>query len=104
MGPGLDGYVFALCVYQGDVVAGGWFTPSDGRPGYAAARWDGSAWQPLPSGPDDGIYAFTGWNGALIAGGWFDHAGGVEATRLAAWDGEQWAPVGGGIEIHDISW
>lgn len=38
--------VYALAVYDGELIAGGNFT----NPGDFIARWDGSVWQSLASG------------------------------------------------------
>ena len=43
LGTGLDGGVYALGSYGGDLIAGGYFSRG-------IARWDGSAWLPLGSG------------------------------------------------------
>ena len=42
--------VCALTVYNGELIAGGWFTTAGGVTCNCIARWDGSAWQPLGSG------------------------------------------------------
>ena len=69
--------VSALTIYNGELIAGGWFTTAGGVPCNNIARWDGSAWQPLGSGTNSSVAALTIYNGELIAGGGFTTAGGV---------------------------
>ncbi|MHC4963314.1 MAG: hypothetical protein ACYTGE_00230, partial [Planctomycetota bacterium] len=50
LGAGMDWYVHALTVYDGQLIAGGRFTSAGGVSANGIARWDGSAWHPLGSG------------------------------------------------------
>ena len=43
---GMNHWVSSLTVYDGELVAGGFFTTAGGAPANHIARWDGSAWQP----------------------------------------------------------
>ncbi len=88
MGPGLNDEVYALTTYNGDVIAGGRFTRSGTTQVPFIARWDGTAWNPIPGWSYGQIQALTVWNGKLIAGGW---------TGVAAWDGTTWHDLGAGI-------
>jgi len=47
--------VFALTVYDGELVAGGWFTTAGGVPCYRIACWNGSSWAPVGSGVSAGM-------------------------------------------------
>jgi len=88
-------YVQALCVYNGDLYAGGAFWKADGKPVRNIARWDGSQWHDI-GGANNEVQALIVYDGKLIAGGRFDSLGGVAASRVAAWDGTSWSPLGKG--------
>jgi hypothetical protein len=83
--------VIALTVWNGDLIAGGFFTSAGGQTVNRIARWDGSAWQAFTSGGQIGVDDFVGiltvWNGDLVAGGRFIGAGGQTVNRIARWDG-----------------
>jgi hypothetical protein len=97
--------VNALAVFQGELIAGGWFTMASGVPANFVARWNGSAWQPLGSGligfltteAMPGCNALTVYNGELIAGGAFEQAGGIPVNQIARWNGSTWQSLGGGL-------
>jgi hypothetical protein len=42
-------------VWNGDLIAGGWFTTAGGQTVNRIARWDGSAWHPFTSGGQTGV-------------------------------------------------
>ena len=75
--------VYALTVFNGELIGGGGFTTAGGNPASNIARWNGSAWQPLGSGMNGEVDALTVYNGQLIAGGQFTTADGVTANRIA---------------------
>ena len=90
MGTGMNGLVISLTVHNGDLIAGGFFTTASSQTANGVARWDGSAWQPMSTGMQDGHYngsveSLTVHNGDLIAGGWFTTAGGQAARSIARW-------------------
>jgi len=97
-GPLFTADVFALAVYDGQLVAGGAFTAViDPAGGVTAANrlavWDGGGWSALGAGADGTVYGLTVWNGTLIAGGVFA----VPANIVAAWDGNGWFGLGTGL-------
>lgn len=97
--------IYALVNWNGDLVAGGWFTTAGGVTVNGIARWDGTTWHPLGSGmswsPNPGqVRALTVFNGDLIAGGSFDVAGGVTVNAIARWDGVAWHPLGSGTGFY----
>jgi len=103
LGEGMNSFVYALAVYNGELIAGGDFW-AIGDEGYSQiARWNGSAWQPLGDGVSGGssffasVAALTVYNGELIAGGRFTTAGGVECNHIARWNGSAWQPLGTGV-------
>jgi hypothetical protein len=95
--------VNALIVYNGELIAGGWFAKADGAPVGNIARWNGTGWSALASGvvTSDStpatVRALTIFDGALIVGGHFGSAGGVPANNIARWDGTGWSALGGGV-------
>ncbi|MEQ8764060.1 MAG: hypothetical protein RL885_09040 [Planctomycetota bacterium] len=100
--PGVDGRVFGLGEYNGDIVAGGYYKFStDGQVMNYVARYDGTIWHELGSGVSGLVRCATTYQGDLIVGGQFLLAGGQSAASVARWDGTRWHPLGAGI---DLSW
>ncbi len=94
LGSGMSNDVYALTVYNGELIAGGYFTKAGGVDANNIARWDGNNWQPLGSGMNNYVYALTVYNGELIAGGDFTKAGALMPTILPAGmaiTGSHWA-------------
>ena len=94
---GIGGYVNALAVYQGDVIAAGTFTVAGGVPVNNIARWDGTSWHPLAGGVtgwDHSVRALLVHDGFLVVGGAFDYAGTTLTPGLARWDGSVWGSFG----------
>lgn len=101
--------VFALAVYNGDLIVGGNFTAAGSAAARNIARWDGENWYPLAEGvgtPENTgrIYALFVWNGELYAGGSFTEAGTETVSNVAKWDGTSWSPVGSGrpTYVHEF--
>lgn len=80
-----DAPIWALCVYDDMLIAGGTFTQIDGITMSRIAGWDGGAWRPLDEGMDGPVMALRVYDGALIAGGRFHMAGADSASGIAAW-------------------
>lgn len=82
-------FVFALTVYNGELIAGGFFTTAGGTKTSNIARWDGATWSPLGSGMGGAfnppVLSLTEYNGELIAGGWFTSAGETVSAFWARW-------------------
>lgn len=99
--------VFALCVHQGDLYAGGSIDTAGGRPALGIARWDGTSWHPVGGGvrggPEPKVVSFASDGIDLYAGGEFDHAGGVAASNVAAWNGTSWRALGAGLGISGVN-
>jgi hypothetical protein len=91
---GLNYAVAALAEYNGNLIAGGYFS-GDQSLNYIA-QWDGASWQPLGTGMNDNVYALSVYDGALFAAGHFTKAGGITVNRMARWDGLAWSPLGVG--------
>ena len=79
--------VNALCVFNGDLIAGGQFTVAGGALSNRIARWDGTEWSSLsgPSGTGigDTVNVFGVYDDWLVAGGRFTEAGGISSWRIA---------------------
>ncbi len=97
VGGGMDFTVTDLCLYNGDLIASGYFVEAGGVSANRIAKWNGSAWSALGSGMDGKVTALSVYNGELYAGGLFDNAGGSAMQSIAKWNGQSWSPVGGGI-------
>ena len=102
VGSGVNGPVYAMAVYNGELYVGGQFSSAGGVPANNIAKWNGKNWSTVGSGltylP---IYAQTAktvktltvHNGILYAGGQFDTAGGIPAKCIAQWNGSTWDSV-----------
>jgi trimeric autotransporter adhesin len=104
LGSGMDGGVFELFIYNGDLIAGGDFDTAGGVSARNIARFDGSAWHPLANGlgldalGGGSVHAFTVYNGELIAGGRFTlNTGQVICRNIARWNGTIWNVLSIGV-------
>jgi hypothetical protein len=101
LGSGMDYTVAALTVYNGELIAGGYFSAAGGVTCKYIACWNGTNWQPLGAGMGGGSYpyvcALTVYHGELIAGGSFSEAGGVTCNSIARWNGTAWQPLENGM-------
>ncbi|MCC6672670.1 MAG: hypothetical protein IT458_16520 [Planctomycetes bacterium] len=96
-----DAEVRSLAIFQGELVATGYFDRAGGLPANGIARWDGTTWRALGSGLLDSVHNIVGFpcglcvhNQVLYVGGEFDRAGGIPAVNVAAWNGTAWSAVG----------
>lgn len=94
---GMDNWVHALCVYNGELIAGGQFTSAGGVPANYIAKWNGYSWSPLGSGVNTEVDALCVYNGQLVAGGRFTNAGGIDVNFIAKWNGTAWDDELGGV-------
>ncbi|MFM9994465.1 MAG: hypothetical protein ACKVU4_01545 [Phycisphaerales bacterium] len=101
---GTDSSVYALTVYNGDLIAGGIFSQAGGALASHIARYDGAAWHSLDTGisPIGSVSELTVYQGELIASGSFTSAGGVAASNIARWDGIAWQALGLGISGQEV--
>jgi hypothetical protein len=85
--------VYALTVYNDELIVGGNFKYVGGTQVMGVARWDGTRWRKLGNGFNQGDYfqvrAFAVYHDELIAGGQFQ-----DLDYLAHWDGTQWQALG----------
>lgn len=94
---GMDHWVHALTVYNGELIAGGQFTSAGGVSANYIAKWNGYSWSPLGTGMNSEVDALCVFNGKLVAGGRFTSAGGVGVNFIAQWDGTSWNDNLGGV-------
>ena len=77
--------------------AGGDFTIAGGGLANRVAKWTGSTWIPLGSGPDDEVNLLAGFDDgtgpALYSAGSFESATGGSASRVSKWNGTDWLPL-----------
>lgn len=92
----INTHIYALAVYNGNLIVGGSFQSIAGVAAANIARWDGATWNPLGTGTNSTVSALTVYGPQLIAGGSFTQAGGVTASGIAAWNGYVWSPLGTG--------
>lgn len=85
---------YALTVYNGQLIVGGYFTQAGGAPANYIAAWNGSGWSQLGDGLNERVYALTVQAGKLIAAGFFSYAGGAPASKIASWNGSTWSSIG----------
>lgn len=90
LGTGLNEYVRAIHEYNGDLVAGGYFTNAGGVPANKIARWDGTNWNAMglgfdASGIDEYVKSATVWNGIFFAGGAYTQAEGNPMNYISQW-------------------
>jgi hypothetical protein len=81
----VDNEVFALAVYNSDLIAAGQFSSAGGVVANRIARWNGGAWQALGAGAASSVLALAACNSDLVAGGGFSVVGGQVSSRVARW-------------------
>jgi hypothetical protein len=96
-GGGMNDWVYASVVYNGDLIVGGLFTSAGGVSTNHIARWDGISWTPLGSGVNGKVNALTVYKGNLVAAGEFTNAGGLDVNFIAQWNGTEWDDQLGGV-------
>lgn len=97
--------VRALRVYNGSLIAAGWFNSAGGVDVNNVAAWDGTTWSALGNGLHDGgpaaptaVRCLNEFNGSLIAGGCFNYSGDLEIHNVALWDSATWSSLGTGTD------
>ena len=98
VGSGMSTYstVLSLGVYNGDLIAGGWFDTAGGHTANDIAAWNGTSWSAIGTGMNGQVNAIAVYGGNLVAGGDFSTAGGNAASNIAVWNGTAWAALGTG--------
>ena len=84
--------VRALAVSGADVYVGGTFSQAGGIVANSVAKWNGTSWSSLGTGPANGVDVGSGISNVLAlavsgtdvyVGGFFDRAGGIAANNVA---------------------
>jgi len=90
--------VRAIARSGADIYIAGDFTTFGGVPANRIAKWNGTAWSALGTGPNGLVLALAvDASGNLYAGGFFTLAGGTPANRIAKWSGNAWSALGMGL-------
>jgi hypothetical protein len=97
---GLNDDVLAITTADnGDLYVGGRFDSAGSGAANHIARWDGTAWQSVGSGAENGLdgsaSAIALRDGEVFVAGGFDFAGTTFAPRIAKWDGSNWKALEG---------
>ena len=89
------GAIEAIAIWNGHIVAGGFFLSMGGEPADGLAIYDGESWSELGGGTMGSVYALTVWRGDLVVGGNFSVIGEHYIDNLAVFDGQNWHSLGG---------
>lgn len=100
---GTNGEVYAIALYNGNIVAAGGFTHAGSNNNTRnIAMWNGTTWQSLGNGigtgAGDTVYSLSVYNGYLYAGGIFATASGVTVNNITWWNGTSWNACGIGSD------
>jgi hypothetical protein len=95
---------------NGDLYAAGNFSQVGTATANGVARWDGTAWSPLGTGPGAGTNSYVpalavAPNGDVYAGGSFNQANGTNINRVDRWNGATWSSLGTGLnsEVYALA-
>jgi hypothetical protein len=100
----MDDHVYDLAVYNGELIAGGFFSEGGGNTCVRhIGRFNGTRWKRLACGTDGPVSALLPIGSDLYAGGSFQLAGPAMVKNVARWDGTTWYPVGTEINGHVMS-
>ncbi|MFZ1683676.1 MAG: T9SS type A sorting domain-containing protein [Candidatus Zixiibacteriota bacterium] len=75
----------AMTVYNGKLIAGGYFAKAGGATAVNVAAWDGSQWSAVGAGNPGEVHALTNYDGQLVAAG---------TGSIRRWNGSNWATIG----------
>ncbi len=94
--------VHSLCVYNGNLCAGGMFEHAGTTDMHNLAMWNGSAWSSIGDidgamSGDDAVSALCVFDGQLFIGGNFGFCGASSANNLGMWNGSSWSNIGTGM-------
>src|SRR5437867_5128230 len=96
---GANGEVRRILTDGPSLYAVGNFTTIGGTAATRAARWNGSAWEPLGGGISTGVFdAVLNGSELLVSGNFVSAGGWASVACIARWDGRQWYPLNAGHE------
>jgi hypothetical protein len=90
----ISGSVNSLAIYDGSLIAGGFFTMAGGAPANNIATWSGTTWSTLGQGVNQVVQDLIEYGGEVVVVGGFTQAGSVPVDRIARWDGSEWKDLG----------
>lgn len=94
MGSGINGNVYAIAKYNGNIFVAGGFSSAGGSAVSNIAYWDGAAWH--AAGCLDGLVKdLVVFNGNLYAAGDFDLCNSTGEVNFAKWNGTVWQGITG---------
>ncbi|MBI5217844.1 MAG: T9SS type A sorting domain-containing protein [Bacteroidia bacterium] len=85
VGGGFNYDVYTLCLYRGELYAGGWFDTAGTQRIPHLAKYNGSNWESVGSGVDGIVQSLIVYKDELYVGGGFKHAGGLASSCIAKW-------------------
>jgi hypothetical protein len=99
VGAGLDGVVYDLINYNGELIAAGAFVNSGSTSVNYIAKWNGNEWKSLDGGLNGIVKDLELYNGKLVAVGEFTSTtnGNSNCNNVAIWDGNTWSALSTGI-------
>lgn len=106
VGGGMNGAVYCLQVYNGELYAGGEFTTAGSVFAEGIAKWNGTSWSALPNGPSAAgigtviVGTMAVFNNELYVGGGFDSIGNQLANGFAKWNGSSWSAPDNGNSLN----
>lgn len=89
--------VFAMAVYNGDLIVGGEFHLAGGLPANHVARWDGKQWHAMGDGVTGEVSSMVVFNGNVYV----SVSSGLQGMQR--WDGSAWHAVPGGPNGFDMT-
>lgn len=100
LGPGTNGRVASLAVYDSHLILGGFFTEAGLLPTERVARFR-SGYAAMDQGFAAGVTALFNLRGELWAGGLFSNSGIRAAPHVARWRDGAWVGAGFGFQTND---
>lgn len=102
--------VHSLCVYNGNLYAGGMFEHASSQDMHNIGMWNGSNWVSIghvegSMHGENGVNAMCVYNGQMYVGGNFGSCGSQVANNLGCWNGSTWSTIGTGMngEVNALS-
>jgi hypothetical protein len=86
----ITGTVYAMTVWNGNLVVGGSLFMQPPFQTGKVARWNG-AWWWVGGDMNGSVFALDVHEGKLVAGGWFSASGAVYLGGIGRWDGWSWS-------------
>ena len=96
--------IYAMCIYDNKLYAGGIFDTAGSVAANNIAVWDGNEWNAVGGGVDQTgtnrpkVAALCEYHGRLVVAGLFNTAGGLNVSNIARWDGAVWSSGNGAFD------